>query len=47
VALVLRCPSFNQAANALVTAAQGLGFTTQEGNQIRTILLNRGFTVTV
>src|SRR5262249_15868056 len=39
--------SFNQAANALVTAAMNLGFTTAQLNNIRTILRNRGFTVTV
>ena len=38
--------SFNQAANALVTAAKSLGFTTAQLNSIRTILRNRGFTVT-
>jgi len=40
-------PSFNEAANALVTAAQGLGYTNNLINAIRTILRNRGFTVTV
>jgi hypothetical protein len=39
--------SFNQAANALVTAAINLGYTRAERNAIRTILQNRGFTVTV
>ena len=39
--------SFNQAANALVTAAINLGYSTAEVNAIRTILQNRGFTVTV
>jgi Zn-dependent metalloprotease len=40
-------PSFNEAANALVTAALALGYTNQQVNSIRTILRNRGFTVTV
>lgn len=39
--------SFNQAANALVTAAINLGYSHAEVNKIRTILQNRGFTVTV
>lgn len=39
--------SFNQAADALVTAALGLGYSPTEVNTIRTILKNRGFTVTV
>jgi Zn-dependent metalloprotease len=39
--------SFNQAANALVTAATNLHYTTKEVNAIRSILQNRGFTVTV
>ena len=39
--------SFNQAANALVTAAINLGYTASEVSAIRTILQNRGFTVTV
>ena len=39
--------SFNQAANALVTAAINLGYLTAEVNAIRTILQNRGFTVIV
>lgn len=39
--------SFNQAANALVTAAIGLGYSSSQVNTIRTILQNRGFTVTV
>ncbi|MEO7860418.1 MAG: M36 family metallopeptidase [Nitrospirales bacterium] len=39
--------SFNQAANALVTAAINLGYSTAEVNTIRTILQNRGFTVAV
>src|SRR5690349_12659729 len=39
--------SFNQAANALVTAAINLHYTTKEINAIRSILQNRGFTVTV
>ena len=39
--------SFNTAANALVTAATNLGFTSTEIAAIRSILQNRGFTVTV
>ena len=39
--------SFNQAADALVTAAINLGYQPPVVNQIRTILRNRGFTVTV
>jgi hypothetical protein len=39
--------SFNQAANALVTAAINLGYNPPAVNAIRTILQNRGFTVTV
>ena len=39
--------SFNQAANALVTAAIHLGYSRAEVNAIRTILQTRGFTVTV
>lgn len=39
--------TFNQAANALVTAAINLGYTSTEVQSIRQILLNRGFTVTV
>lgn len=39
--------SFNQAANALVTAAINLGYSTAQVKAIRTILQNRGFTVTV
>jgi Zn-dependent metalloprotease len=39
--------SFNEAANALVTAATALGYRSSEVRAIRTILANRGFTVTV
>ncbi len=39
--------SFNQAANALVTAATALGYSTAEVRAIRRILQDRGFTVTV
>ncbi len=39
--------SFNQGANALVTAAISLGYSNRQVNNIRTILLNRGFTVTI
>jgi Zn-dependent metalloprotease len=38
--------SFNQAANALVTAAINLGYSTAEVDAIRAILRARGFTVT-
>ena len=38
--------SFNQGANALVTAAINLGYTRHEVDLVRTILRNRGFTVT-
>jgi Zn-dependent metalloprotease len=38
---------FNDGANALVTAAQSLGFTATEVSNVRTILQNRGFTVSV
>lgn len=38
--------SFNQGANALVTAALNLGYTPAQVKSIRTILQNRGFTVT-
>jgi hypothetical protein len=44
--LLSRSASFNNAANALVVAAQSLGYTVGEIGAIRTILLNRGFTVT-
>jgi len=39
--------SFNQAANALVAAAINLGYNQQTVRAIRTILQNRGFTVTL
>jgi Zn-dependent metalloprotease len=39
--------SFNQAANALITAAINLLYSPTEVNTIRTILQNRGFTVTI
>jgi hypothetical protein len=39
--------SFNQAANALVMAAIGLGYRQTQVNTIRTILQSRGFTVTL
>jgi Zn-dependent metalloprotease len=39
--------TFNQGANALVTAAMSLGYTSAQVSSIRTILQNRGFTVTV
>ena len=39
--------SFNQGANALITAAKALGYSNRQLNQIRGILTNRGFTVNV
>ena len=39
--------SFNQAANALITAAINLGYSQATVNEIRTILKNRGFSVTL
>lgn len=39
--------SFNQGANALVTAAINLGYTNSQVRSVRNILQNRGFTVTV
>ncbi|MEY4706065.1 MAG: hypothetical protein RL042_2270 [Nitrospirota bacterium] len=39
--------SFNQAANALVNAAINLGYNQKDINDIRTILKNRGFAVTL
>ncbi len=39
--------SFNEAADALVTAAANLGYTPPQVNSIRSILQARGFTVTV
>lgn len=39
--------SFNQAADALLTAAAALGYSSAEVSAIRTILQNRGFTVTL
>jgi Zn-dependent metalloprotease len=39
--------TFNQAANALVAAAVNLGYHRSEVSAIRTILQNRGFTVTL
>ncbi|MGZ3458042.1 MAG: M36 family metallopeptidase, partial [Archangium sp.] len=39
-------PSFNTAANALVTAAKNLGYTSTECSAVKTSLQNRGFTVT-
>lgn len=39
--------SFNQSANALVTAALNLGYNQKDLNDIRTILRDRGFTLTV
>jgi Zn-dependent metalloprotease len=38
--------SFNTAANALVTAANNLGYTSTQCGSIQTALANRGFTVT-
>ena len=39
--------TFNQGANAVVTAAISLGFSRHQVNIIRTTLRNRGFTITV
>ena len=39
-------PSFNTAANALVTAAKNLGYTSAQCGSVKTALVNRGFTVT-
>ncbi|MFL5345416.1 MAG: M36 family metallopeptidase [Hyalangium sp.] len=39
-------PSFNTAANALVTAAVNLGYTSADCGTVKTHLQNRGFTVT-
>ena len=39
--------SFNQGADAIVMAARSLNYKNNELNSIRTILRNRGFTVTV
>jgi Zn-dependent metalloprotease len=38
--------NFSDGSNALVTAAKNLGYTTAEISSVRTILQNRGFTVT-
>jgi hypothetical protein len=38
--------SFSDGANAIVTAAKNLGYKNNEVNAIRTILQNRGFSVT-
>jgi len=38
--------NFSDGSNALVTAAKNLGYTTAEVDSVRTILKNRGFTVT-
>jgi len=38
--------NFSDGSNALVTAAINLGFTAAQVNTVRTILRNRGFTVT-
>ncbi len=45
--LLTATASFNQGANALVTSAINLGYSNQQVRAIRTILQNRGFTVTV
>jgi hypothetical protein len=39
--------TFNQAANALITAARNLGYKTNELKTLQKILTNRGFTVDV
>jgi Zn-dependent metalloprotease len=44
--LLSRNANFKDGANALVTAAINLGLTTTEVGNVRTILRNRGFTVT-
>jgi Zn-dependent metalloprotease len=44
--LLSRNANFKDGANALVTAALNLGLTTTEVGNVRTILRNRGFTVT-
>jgi Zn-dependent metalloprotease len=44
--LLSRNANFRDGSNALVTAAINLGFTTAQVNSVRTILRNRGFTVT-
>ena len=38
--------SFNEGANAIVTAGKSLGFSNRQLNQLRTILSDRGFTIT-
>lgn len=43
--LLARSASFNDGSNALVIAATNLGYTRKEVDAIRTILQNRGFTV--
>jgi len=45
--LLAKDSTFNQASNALVTAANSLGFKSHDLNVLRTILRARGFTVTV
>lgn len=45
--LLAKDSTFNQASNALVTAANSLGFKSHDLNVVRTILRARGFTVTV
>lgn len=45
--LLTSTATFSQGANALVTSAINLGYSPTEVNSIRTILLNRGFKVTV
>ena len=45
--LLTRDASFNQAADALVKAAIDLHYPNPDINAIRTILRNRGFTVTL
>ena len=42
-----RDTSFNQAVNALVNAAKVLHFSNRDVDSIRTILGNRGFTITL
>ena len=44
--LLSTTPTFSDGSNALVTAAGALGYTPAEVDAVRTILRNRGFTVT-
>ena len=44
--LLSKSANFSDGSNALVTAAKNLGFTAADVDAVRTILKNRGFTVT-